>query len=249
MDSIAKVIGYFVLALVAIGFISAWKEKRDADEGGPARPAVGSVSDDGSGLIICNRSAEPNSVALGSMEGGSWVTRGWFQLDKQQCKTLARGVSGKTYYVYAEGVRGSVWPERGTHKLCVHPKEAFTITGVQECEPRGFKTAQFRQIQVGADTNSFTYSMTGGKLSKIESLDVGERVYVQGFLSDELVTIVRIEKSNGTVKVERAVDGTSKWVSVDEVLTREEAQMNDVGRAAVGATIVFCLFSPESCQK
>ena len=250
MDWIAKAIGYVVLALVAVGFINAWKEKRDSDESSlstqtAATPIRKDTSD--SQLRICNQSVEPNSVAIAAMEGGAWVTRGWFPLEKQECKTLARDINGKIYYVYAEGIRGSVW--RGTYRLCVRPKEAFTITGLGECEPRGLKTVQFDKIEVETDKSLFTYNLTGGKLSKIDSLDVGERVYVQGFLSDELTTIVRIEKSNNTVKVERGADGTSKWVSVDEVLTREEAQANDVGRAAVGATLIFCLFSPETCKK
>jgi uncharacterized membrane protein len=256
MDWIAKVIGYIVLALLAIGFYGAWKEKQPSSgateaarpaASPAAKPLASIAAEDGSGLTICNQSVEPNFVALGILEGQSWVTHGWYRLDEQQCKTLARGIRGQTYYVHAKGVRGSVWGEK--YSLCVRPGDAFTITGFDECEPRGFKTAQFTRIQVNADQGSFTYNLTGGKLSKIDSLDVGERVYVQGFLSDELATIVRIEKANDSVKVVRPADGTAKWVSVDDILTREEAEMNELGRAAAGAALIWCLFSPESCKQ
>lgn len=199
-----------------------------------------------SGLKICNKSKESNSVAFGQIEDGSWVTRGWYNLDRGECRTFATDISGKTYYFYAEGVRGAVW--KGNYNLCIKSQKAFNIKGFKNCEARSYKTVGFEQIEVADGKSSYTQNLTGGKLSKIDSLDIGDGVYVQGFLSDELATVVRIDKSDNTVKVRRAEDGTTAWVNVSRIITREEAAVNDVGRAAVGAAVIWCLFSPESCQ-
>lgn len=245
MDGIVKFFGYVFLALIALGLYSQWKEKGPLEDGAASTQEV--VEEEGAGFVICNHSNEPNSVAFGQKEGEAWVTRGWYNLEQGACKALAKDIGGKTYYFYAEGTRGSVWA--GKYNLCIQAREAFAITGYENCESRNYKTAGFNQVQVERGARSFTQNLTGGKLSKIDSLDVGDRVYVQGFVEDELATIVRIEKSNETVKVQRSGDGTTKWVKVSQIITREEAQMNDVGRAAVGATLIFCLFSPESCKQ
>lgn len=91
-------------------------------------------------------------------------------------------------------------------------------------------------------------SNSGRSVPHTSHLDVGDGVYVQGFFSDELVTIVRIEPSNGTVKVRRRTDGTTKWVYANNILTREQSTANDIGRTVIGAAIVYCIFAPEACK-
>lgn len=198
------------------------------------------------GLTICNKSREDGGVVLGYQEDdGSWITRGWYNLKQGECTTaIKENTSGRTYYYYAEGVRKGVWS--GNYPLCIKPKEAFDITGFNDCEARGYKTVGFHQLKVADGVTSFTQELIGGTLSKIDGLDIGDGVYVQGFFSDELAAVVRIDKENNSVKVRRAEDGTTKWVSIDEVITREEAQMRDVGRASY---IVACLFElVEDCK-
>lgn len=85
--------------------------------------------------------------------------------------------------------------------------------------------------------------------SLTSKLDVGDGVYVQGFFSDELAIIVRIDHQNQKVKVRRSRDGTTKWVAARDVLTREQSTINDIGRGAVTIGIIACFFSPESCKK
>lgn len=243
MGEIAKFVGYIFLGLTALGIYAEWREEKE----GHATPVPEAVAtDDGLGLTICNKSNESNGVAFGQKEGESWVTRGWYNLDQNECKIFATNISGNTYYFYAEGIRGSVWG--GNYKLCIKPKEAFVINGFESCEAYNYKTVGFEQIKVENSQSTLIHNLAGGKLSKIDSLDIGDGVYVQDFLSDELAIIVRIDKSTNTVKVRRNEDGTTKWVNVSQIITREEAQMNDVGRAVFGATVIWCLFSPESCK-
>ena len=199
------------------------------------------------GLHFCNESNESLSLVLGQIEDTQWVTRGWYNVDVGACKRVATNITGKNYYYMADGNRGSKWA--GEYTMCIKEKDAFHIKGFKDCESRGFKSAKFGKIEIDQTTADFKQRFTGGKLSKIDSLDIGENVYVQGLLSDELATIIRIDKKNNSVKVLRAEDRTAKWVSINDVITRQEAQRNDFGRAAVGAAMIVCLFSPESCQK
>lgn len=79
-------------------------------------------------------------------------------------------------------------------------------------------------------------------------LDIGDGVYVQGFFSDELVTIVRINSGNGTVKVRRSTDSTTKWVDANSIITRGQSTVNDIGRGVATVAIFYCIFAPDSCQ-
>lgn len=206
---------------------------------------------DKQGLTLCNKSKENISVAAGFYVEGSWQTVGWRWIKKGYCWSwnspkLYSELFRNPIYIRAEGNSGSVWG--GEYSLCIKDPQDFHIQGYKNCSARGYEKAKFDKVSINPGTKHYTYSFTGGKPSKIDSLDIGENVYVQGWLSDELVTIVRIDKSSNKVKVLRSKDGTAKWVSVDEVITREESQLNDTGRIAIGAAIIYCLFNPQQCQ-
>ena len=84
--------------------------------------------------------------------------------------------------------------------------------------------------------------------SGIDALDVGDIVYVQGFFSDELAQIVRLDKPSGRVKVRLQADGTTKWVPHTEVLTRDQSTEKMIERGVVGGAILYCILNPEACQ-
>ena len=202
------------------------------------------------GLRICNKSLEDISVAIGFKPGtsGSWQTKGWYNLDVGQCKKpFSTVLPGEDFYMYATGSRGSHWGKG--YKLCVRNGDAFTITGTKNCEGRGYRTGSFSHTSVGDSERYLSYSFTGGKQSKIALLDIGDGVYVQGLFSDELVYIKRIDRSNNQVKVQRASDGTTKWVSADSIITREQSQVNNLGRGALLVGAIVCGMSPDSCKK
>lgn len=204
---------------------------------------------DKQGLTLCNKSKENIYVAHGFYEDGSWQTRGWLNIEKGHCSNIPQYYPERfrnPIYLHAEGNNGSIWGEK--YSLCIKDPQGFHIQGYKNCSARGYEEAEFFKVSVKPGVKHYTQSLTGGEPSKIDSLDIGENVYVQGWLSDELVTIVRIDKSSNKVKVLRSKDGTAKWVSVDAIITREESQLNDAGRIAIGAGIIYCLFNPQQCQ-
>ena len=204
---------------------------------------------DKQGLTFCNKSKEKIFVAYGFYEDGSWQTKGWYNIEKGHCLNMPQFYPERfrnPIYIRAEGDNGSVW--RGKYSLCVKHPQGFHIQGYKNCSARGYLKAKFFEVSIKPGNKHRTLPFTGGNPSKIDSLDIGEGVYIQGWLSDELVTIVRIDKSSNKVKVLRSKDGTAKWVSVDEIITREESQANDVGRGVITLGIIYCLFNPQQCQ-
>lgn len=83
--------------------------------------------------------------------------------------------------------------------------------------------------------------------ANINDLDVGDGVYLEGIFSDELVYVIRIDRSGHRVKVRRSTDGTTKWVNPAKLISREASIGNDVGRVAIGVALAVCAFDPDSC--
>lgn len=201
------------------------------------------------GITFCNKSVEDLYFSYGRLEGSAWETHGWYELKVGACKVLEQGreISGKTFYVHAKGNRGGVWGDK--YHLCVHPSAAFEIKGSENCRSRGYSQVKFFSITVKDGNNQVEQSFTGGTPSKMASLAVGDGVYVQGLLSDELGYIAALDVANNRVKVRRAEDGTTIWVDESRVITREESRSNDVGRVVGGAALLYCLFNPDECKK
>lgn len=213
------------------------------------------------GFQVCNNADENAFVAFAAFDSGDWTSEGWYKISPGDCRSLAKEIGGKTYYYFAQGDKGGIW--NGTYNLCFKPKDIFTIKGFNDCEKRGYKTGMFKQVQVASDVWEHKESLPIQKreettnkqfsnkqyASKLADLDVGEGVYVQGFFSDELVYVMRIDYQNERVKVQRAVDGTAKWVSAGSIISREESSINDVGRAAVTIGVFYCLFNPDACKQ
>jgi len=109
-------------------------------------------------------------------------------------------------------------------------KAAQTIAFVLERKEKHVKSKQKQQVR-----------REQKKEQALDLLDVGDGVYVQGFFSDELAMIVRINRANGTVKVRRSKDGTTKWVHHSKVISREQSTANDVVRTIGGGAIIYCL--------
>lgn len=200
-----------------------------------------------SGFELCNSSLETVSTAIGFQSEGGWTSKGWYSIPTGECRTLLTAVTaGSTYYFRATGARGSTWGSG--HSLCVR-SSAFTIQGARDCPAKGSRSANFTQVR-NVDSDSYLkVNLTGGRPSKIHRLDVGDGVYVRGVLSDELAFIARIDVENDQVKVRRSRDGTTVWVRADDIITREESQMNDAGRGIIALGVLVCGLSPDSCKK
>jgi uncharacterized membrane protein len=200
------------------------------------------------GLEICNGGPEDASMAVGVQDKESWETHGWFPLNAGACTKLLKGVAigGSKFYIRAEGVRGSIWGDK--FNLCINPREKFQAIGFQDCEKRGLQTATFLEIDVPAGMNQYRKELTGGKPPKIDGLAIGDGVFVSGFLEDEAAMIVDIDKNQGKVKVRRAGDGTTTWVDQSKIITREESQVNNVGRVGGAMLVLYCLANPKDCS-
>lgn len=63
------------------------------------------------------------------------------------------------------------------------------------------------------------------------------------------VTVREVDRNNERAKV-ALPDGEIKWVSADDLKTKEEATDRDIvaGGLAVGALVLVCAFNPESCK-
>lgn len=202
------------------------------------------------GFTFCNKADQHIDIAIGYYSNGNWKSNGWYGIVENACKDINWNLKSGKYYVYGLGNKGSYWG--ANYKFCTS-SEAFSISGDKNCSARGFNETGFSEITIKPGTKHFTYTLTGNKpstatrYSKIDYLNVGDGVYVQGILSDELVYIVRIDKSDNTVKVRRRSDGTTTWVKANKIITREQSTVNDVGRTVVVAAALYCLFSPKEC--
>lgn len=84
--------------------------------------------------------------------------------------------------------------------------------------------------------------------ANIRDLDVGDGMYLQGIFSDELVYVVRFDYEHNRVKIRRSEDGTTKWVSASDLISREASTENNIMRGAAAAGLIVCAFNPEACE-
>jgi uncharacterized membrane protein len=104
-------------------------------------------------MRLCNQTPSRVGVAIGYLDPAvqgakSWITEGWWNLASQTCETLLKGkLAGRFYYIYAVDYdRGGEWT--GNAFLCTSDKK-FTIKGVKDCAPAGFKRTGFFEVDTG----------------------------------------------------------------------------------------------------
>jgi len=81
----------------------------------------------------------------------------------------------------------------------------------------------------------------------IDDLDPGDKMYLKGILSDDLVYIVRINYSKGKVKIRKDDDGTTEWVLASKLISSKESTEQDIGRVGAGIAILYCISNPDDC--
>jgi uncharacterized membrane protein len=203
------------------------------------------ASETEAGLTLCNNSYENVSAALGMRQKGDWVSHGWLKVNRGQCMNIPFDLPSHVY-LYGLGTRGSTWGNQYT--FCTQYPEKFKIVGDTDCKVRGYDETGFFEVRVAEGQGHVTYTFSGGKQGKVESLDIGENVYVQGIFSDELATVMRIDRVNNRVKVRRSTDGTAVWLNSSQILSREQSVTNDLQRGAIGVALVVCILDPSACQ-
>ena len=119
----------------------------------------------GAGFTWCNQTPHSVMAALGLVEMGSIVTRGWYRVPSGQC--LKPDVSGDPmrFYSYAEAVdesgrtlqrAGAPLAWGGKVELCTRDGR-FEVANQKDCASRGLKAAGFAVIDAAGGTATVTF--------------------------------------------------------------------------------------------
>jgi uncharacterized membrane protein len=117
--------------------------------------------EDGS-LRVCNRTANPVSIALGYRADRGWQSEGWWVAQPTECQTVFSGqLDARYYYIYAaDDIGGGSWD--GNNYMCTRD-ETFTIFGVEDCLARGYERTGFFEIDTQNRSN-WTLQLTDGEV-------------------------------------------------------------------------------------
>jgi uncharacterized membrane protein len=95
-----------------------------------------------SGYTVCNESRDVLLVALGQIERGKAVSRGWWTVQPGACaKTVTAPLKTDAIYLLARK-KGGGTPVSGAKTFCTTPV-IFEITGAQNCAARGLVESGF----------------------------------------------------------------------------------------------------------
>ncbi len=121
---------------------------------------------------FCNKSSYALSAALGYVDEGRLITRGWWRLRAGECKrVMTEPVRPGRYFVYAEAIPGHKGPLRtwsGDTPLCVQNDSLFTLRDQDVCSDDPRRQRDFFAVDVAeadsdgswttefSDENNFT---------------------------------------------------------------------------------------------
>ena len=120
------------------------------------------TSPEGRGFSWCNDSKNPVMAALGTTEGGTLITRGWYRVDAGTClRPDVRGDQQKLYS-YGEAVDSSgrtlkrndrpvSWG--GDVALCTRDGK-FELSDQKDCVVRGLNSTGFATVDVGGQPST-----------------------------------------------------------------------------------------------
>ncbi|WP_421694226.1 DUF1036 domain-containing protein [Aestuariivirga sp.] len=109
-------------------------------------------------LKLCNSTNGQVGLAVGYKNEQGWFSEGWWTVEAGKCAALVKGdLIARYYYIYAVDLKDhGVWG--GTSVLCID-KKAFTISGYNNCEGRGFVKKGFYEVDTG-DQADHTVKLT-----------------------------------------------------------------------------------------
>lgn len=105
-----------------------------------------------SGWQVCNETSFVLEAATGRPDGRAILVQGWTRLRPGECRAavgapLARG----THYLYARtssAHRGGRRQWGGDARLCVDPRDQFSIENPPNCAVSGYEERRFRRVQI-----------------------------------------------------------------------------------------------------
>lgn len=141
-----------------------------AQQGADPVPLEADTEGEGT-LRVCNRTANPVSIALGYRAERGWQSEGWWVAGPDECKTVYSGdvEARRYYYIYAaDDVGGGSWD--GNVFMCTRD-ETFTIFGVEDCLARGYERTGFFEIDTH-NRSSWMLQLTDSQALGAEPVDV-----------------------------------------------------------------------------
>ena len=94
------------------------------------------------GYTVCNDSPDALLIALGQMDGGKTVSRGWWTVTPGACaRAMTAALNSAAIYLLAQRKAGTALVA-GNQRFCT-AATAFEIEGNQNCANRGFAEAGF----------------------------------------------------------------------------------------------------------
>jgi len=103
-------------------------------------------------FAVCNKADVDVKVALGTYNGSNLVSKGWWTIAKQRCKTLIAGRLDARYY-YLFGTDGAEGTWNGETYFCTSPEGTFEIAGRGNCAARGYDRKGFFAVDTGNSPN------------------------------------------------------------------------------------------------
>jgi uncharacterized membrane protein len=164
-------------------------------------------------LSACNKTSYVLETAVGFQTRGHLASRGWFQIEPGQCRTLIDGtLDAKTYYTFAYSSPvhiGEMKYFSGAEPFCTEAgPQDFNIAGQRDCDKRGFVQRGFARIETGGNgdwTTSFTeakeYSLEEARIAGVQRLllDIGASdAAIDGFRGGKTTrAVMAFKRKNG----------------------------------------------------
>ena len=106
---------------------------------------------------FCNKTSYALSAAIGYVDEGRMVTRGWWRLRAGQCKVvLTEDINPGRYFIYAEAIPGHIGKLKtwsGETPLCIENNDAFTLRDQDVCSSDPRRQRDFFAVDVNEDSD------------------------------------------------------------------------------------------------
>jgi uncharacterized membrane protein len=106
------------------------------------------------GLEVCNQTNVARWVAVGYSKDDMWTSEGWWNVEPGDCAHVLDGDLTQQYYYYRAEDPNEEFEGDGYFFCSVD--DAFTIVGDQDCAGRGYEEVDFRELDTGESTTTFT---------------------------------------------------------------------------------------------